>query len=72
MTTPTPLAVGDVLLRRSLDGHETLIARYIRGHNSDGTTTNRWFLSQSLPAADKAYYRGLTQAAAARVAAAGG
>ncbi|MFY9819810.1 MAG: hypothetical protein WAM82_00405 [Thermoanaerobaculia bacterium] len=72
MTVPTPLAVGDVLLRRGLDGRETLIARYIRGHNPDGTITNRWFLSQRLSAADKAYYRGLIQQAAARVAAAGG
>ncbi|HSS48767.1 MAG TPA: hypothetical protein VLX28_07465 [Thermoanaerobaculia bacterium] len=72
MTVPTPLAVGDVLLRRGLNGRETLIARYIRGHNADGTVTNRWFLSQRLSAADKAYYRGLIQQAAARVAAAGG
>ncbi|HEV7505303.1 MAG TPA: hypothetical protein VGS07_10360 [Thermoanaerobaculia bacterium] len=72
MTVPTPLAVGDVLFRRKTNGQETPIARYIRGHNPDGTVTNRWFLSQSLSAADKAYYRGLLQQAAARVAAAGG
>lgn len=72
MTVPTPLAVGDVLLRRKTNGQETVIARYIRGRNADGSVTNRWFLSQSLSAADKAYYRGLTQQAAARVAAAGG
>jgi hypothetical protein len=72
MTVPTPLAVGDVLLRRTTNGQETLIARYIRGHNADGTVTNRWFLSQSLSATDKAHYRALIQQAAARVAAAGG
>jgi hypothetical protein len=72
MTVPTPLAVGDALLRRTTDGRETLIARYIRGHNPDGTVTNRWWLSQRLSAADKAYYQGLIQQAAARVAAAGG
>jgi len=72
MTVPTSLAVGDVLLRRTTTGQETLIAKYIRGHNADGTVTNRWFLSQRLSAADKAYYRGLIQQAAAQVAAAGG
>ncbi len=72
MTVPTPLAVGDVLLRRTTDGRETLIAKYIQGHNADGSPANRWYLNQRLSAADKAYYHALTQAAAARVAAAGG
>jgi hypothetical protein len=72
MTVPTPLARGDVLLRRSLDGHETLIARYVRATRPDGTVANVWFLSPRLSAADRAYYRGLIQQAAARVAAAGG
>ena len=63
MTVPTPLARGDVLLRRSLDGTETLIARY---------TVNGWRLSPRLSAADRAYYRGLIRQAAAQVAAAGG
>jgi hypothetical protein len=72
MTVPTPLARGDVILRRSLDGHETLIARYVRATRPDGTVANVWFLSPRLSAADRAYYRGLVQQAAARVAAAGG
>lgn len=72
MTVPTPLAVGDVLLRRTVDGEETRIARYIKVHQPDGTTVNRWYLSRGLSAADLAYYRGLIQQAAARVAAAGG
>lgn len=63
MTVPTPLARGDVLFRRSLDGEETVIARY---------TANGWYLSPQLSAADRAYYRGLIRQAAARVAAAGG
>jgi len=63
MTTPTPLARGDVLLRRSLDGTETPIARY---------TVNGWYLSPKLSPTDRAYYRGLIRQAAARVAGAGG
>lgn len=72
MTVPTPLARGDVLLRRSLNGQETLIARYVKTTRTDGTTTLAWFLSPRLTAAERAYYRGLVRAAAARVAAAGG
>lgn len=72
MTVPTPLARGDVLLRRSLDGTETLIARYVRGRGPDGTVRNVWDLSPRLSAADRAYYRALVRQAAARVRAAGG
>ncbi|MBW8875910.1 MAG: hypothetical protein JF614_13170 [Acidobacteria bacterium] len=72
MTVPTPLARGDVLLRRSLDGRETLIARYVKVTLPNGTVTNGWFLSPRLSAADRAYYGGLIQQAAARVTAAGG
>lgn len=72
MTVPTPLARGDVLLRRSLNGRETLIARYVKVTRPDGTVANVWYLSPRLSAADRAYYRGLIQQAAARVAAAGG
>ncbi len=72
MTVPTPLARGDVLLRRSLDGTETLIARYVKTTRPDGTVANVWYLSPRLSAADRAYYRGLIRQAAARVAAAGG
>jgi len=63
MTVPTPLARGDVLLRRWLDGTETVVARY---------TVNGWFLSPRLSPTDRAYYRGLIRQAAAQVAAAGG
>ncbi|HEV2846843.1 MAG TPA: hypothetical protein VG477_18450 [Thermoanaerobaculia bacterium] len=72
MTVPTPLARGDVLLRRSLDVTETLIARYVRATRPDGTVANVWYLSPRLSAADRAYYRALVRQAAARVAAAGG
>ncbi len=72
MTVPTPLARGDVLLRRSLNGRETLIARYVKTTRADGTTTLAWFLSPRLTAAERAYYRALVRQAAARVAAAGG
>jgi hypothetical protein len=72
MTVPTPLTRGDVLLRRSLDGRETLIARYVKTTRPDGTVANVWYLSPRLSAADRAYYRGLIRQAAARVAAAGG
>lgn len=72
MTVPTPLARGDVLLRRSLDGTETLIARYVKTTRPDGTVTNAWDLSPRLSAADRAYYRALVRQAAARVRAAGG
>lgn len=63
MTVPTPLARGDVLLRRSLDGTETVIARY---------TVHGWYLSPLLSPTDRAYYRGLIRQAAAQVSAAGG
>ncbi len=72
MTVPTPLARGDVLLRRSLDGKEKLIARYVRTIRPDGTVANVWYLSRWLSAADRDYYRALVRQAAARVAAAGG
>lgn len=72
MTVPTPLGRGDVLLRRSLNGKETLIARYVKTTRPDGTVANVWYLSPRLSAADRAYYRGLIQQAAARVAAAEG
>ena len=71
MTAPTPLARG-TSLRRSLDGEETAVARYVKITHPDGTATNAWYLSPRLSAADRAYYRGLIQQAAARVAAAGG
>ena len=54
------------------DGTETLIARYLRYIEPDGSHEFRWALSPRLSAADKAYYRGLVQQAAARVMAAGG
>jgi hypothetical protein len=72
MTVPTPLARGDVLLRRSLDGTEIQVARYVRIARPDGTVTLGWYLSPRLSPADREYYRGLARQAAARVAAAGG
>jgi len=72
MTVPTPLAVGDVILRRTVDGEETMIARYIKVTGADGTAAYKWYLSRKLSAADFAYYRELIRQAAARVAAAGG
>ena len=42
MTVPTPLAVGDELLRRKADGTERVVARYLAVTNPDGTVTNRW------------------------------
>ncbi|MFL6261039.1 MAG: hypothetical protein ACJ76Y_15140 [Thermoanaerobaculia bacterium] len=72
MTTPTPLAGGDEILRRAPDGTETLIARYLRYIEPDGSHEFRWALSPRLSAADKAYYRELIQQAAASVEAAGG
>ncbi len=72
MTVPTPLASGDALLRRTVDDQETVIARYDKAVNADGSVTHRWVLSRELSAADRAYYQGLIQQAAARVAAAGG
>jgi len=72
MTTPTPLAGGDEILRRAPDGTETLVARYLRYTRPDGTRAFHWVLSPRLSAADKAYYQGLIEQAAARVEAAGG
>jgi hypothetical protein len=72
MTAPTPLAGGDEIFRRAPDGTETLVARYLRYTEPDGSHEFRWALSPRLSAADKAYYRGLVQQAAARVQAAGG
>jgi hypothetical protein len=72
MTVPTPLAVGDQLLRRKADGSEMIVARYLAVTNPDGTMTNRWVVARNLPRALAAYYFTLYQQAAARVAAAGG
>ena len=49
MTAPTPLARGDVILRRSLDGEETAVARYVKITHPDGTATNAWYLSPGSP-----------------------
>ncbi len=69
MTTPTPLAIGDTLLRRSLDGDETLIAVYSEAAGGDGTTASAvWQLSPALSAGDTAYYEMLIARAAAQVA----
>ncbi|HXO40056.1 MAG TPA: hypothetical protein VN999_01310 [Thermoanaerobaculia bacterium] len=72
MTTATPLAAGDRLLRRDLRGDDTLIANYTAVTAGDGTVSNVWQLSPKLSAADTAYYQRLIGQAAARVAAAGG
>ena len=72
MTVPTPLAVGDQLLRRTGDGTERVVARYLAVTDADGTVTNRWVVARNLPRALARYYSGLYQQAAARVAAAGG
>jgi hypothetical protein len=72
MTTPTPLAVGDVLFRRLANGAEIAVASYRAVANPDGTVTNRWVLSTHLPRNLAVYYGGLVDQAAARVAAAGG
>lgn len=72
MTVPTPLAVGDELLRRKADGTERVIARYRAVTNPDGTVTNRWMVVRNLPRTLARYYFTLYQQAAARVAAAGG
>jgi hypothetical protein len=69
MTTPTPLAIGDTLLRRGLDGDETLIAVYAQAASGDGTATSAvWQLSPALSADDTAYYDLLIARAAAQVA----
>jgi len=67
MGTPTPLAAGDLLLRRSLRGEDTEIAVYVSVTGDGGTVTNAWQLSPDLPAADAVYYRLLIGRAAARV-----
>ncbi|HEV7671858.1 MAG TPA: hypothetical protein VGS22_25330 [Thermoanaerobaculia bacterium] len=75
MTVPTPLAVGDELLRRKADGSdrsERVVARYLPVRNPDGTVTNQWVVARNLPRALALYYSGLYSQAAARVAAAGG
>jgi hypothetical protein len=68
MTTPTPLALGDTLVRRDLDGHETVIADYAEVTGDDGTTSSVWQLSPQLSADDAAYYELLISRAAAQVA----
>jgi hypothetical protein len=72
MTVPTPLISGDEIFRRTVDGRETLIARYVKITHANGTVIHRWDLSRDLSAADRAYYEGLIRQAAAQVAAAGG
>lgn len=72
MQTPTPLVTGDLLLRRTVDGTETRIARYVQIPQPDGSVANAWRLFPGLSAADLAYYQGLIQQAAERVAGAGG
>jgi hypothetical protein len=72
MVMPTPLAVGDLLLRRSLGGEETQIAVYVEVTTDDGGVSTAWELSPDLSAADLAYYQRLIGEAAGRVAAAGG
>jgi hypothetical protein len=71
MTTSTPLAASDLLLRRDLRGDDTLIAVYTAVTADDGTASNVWQLSPELSAADTTYYQRLIGQAAARVAAAG-
>lgn len=75
MTVPTPLAVGDELLRRKADGSdasERVVARYLAVRNPDGTVTNQWVMVPGLPKALALYYNGLFNQAKARVVAAGG
>jgi hypothetical protein len=72
LTAATPLAAGDVLLRRDLRGNDKLIAAYTALTAGDGTVTNVWWLSPELSAADTAYYERLISLAAASVAAAAG
>jgi hypothetical protein len=72
MTTPTPLALGDQLLRRLPDGRETVVATYVATVGKDGAVTRRWVLSRHLSRRLAAYYRGLVEEAAQQVAAAGG
>jgi hypothetical protein len=72
MSTPAPMAPGDTLLRRDLDGHDTLVATYVTLTNDDGTISNVWQLSPDLSPEEADYYQVLVGQAAARVAAAGG
>ena len=72
MVTPTPLAIGDVLIRRRLGGKEAAIAVYAEVTADDGSVSNAWQLSPELSAADVAYYQKLIDEAAARVAKASG
>jgi hypothetical protein len=72
MTAPTPLAVGDQLIRRFPDGREIRIASYLAVKNPDGTVTNQWVIATRLTRSQAVYYNGLVQQAAARVVAAGG
>lgn len=72
MSVPTPLAVGDQLYRRRLNGHEIKIADYVAVRNPDGTTTNRWVLASNLSASYRRYYERLIQAAEDLVLANGG
>jgi hypothetical protein len=72
LTAPTPLAAGDTLLRRNLEGRDTLIAVYSQVTNADGSQSTVWQLSPDLSAADLDYYQRLIGQAAARVTAAGG
>jgi hypothetical protein len=69
MTAATPLAEGDLLLRRDLRGLDTVIAVYVAVAGDDGTVANAWQLSPELSAADAAYYQRLAAQAAAHVAA---
>jgi hypothetical protein len=69
MTTPTPLAPSDTLVRRDLRGEDTVIASYVTVTNDDGSVTTVWQLSPELSADEVAYYQRLIGQAAARVAA---
>jgi hypothetical protein len=59
MTVPTPLADGDQILRRAPDGTETVVARYLKFTDRNGTPSLRWMLNPHLAQADKVYYRTL-------------
>lgn len=72
MSVPTPLAVGDQLYRRRLNGREIKIADYVAVENPDGSTTNRWVLASNLPASYRRYYERLIEAAEDLVLAHGG
>jgi hypothetical protein len=72
MTVPTPLALGDQLIRRVSNGDETTVAVYTAVPADDGTVVNQWVPSPGLSAADAEYYQLLTARAASHVAVAGG